>query len=52
MEKNGAAHEFELLADTGNPFAIVLCQAAMANLKLKTAPDVSTNFGLLQGSRR
>jgi len=48
-EKDGTAHEFELLADTGNPFAIVINQAAMAGLKLKTAPDVSTNFGILQG---
>jgi hypothetical protein len=49
MEKNGTVHEFELLADTGNPFAIVFGQAAMASLKLRTAPDVHTNFGVLQG---
>jgi hypothetical protein len=49
LEKDGTAHEFEVLADTGNPFAIVISQAAMANLKLKTALDVETNFGTLNG---
>jgi hypothetical protein len=48
-EPNGTDHEFELLADTGNPFAVVISQAAMTSLKLRTAPDVNTNFGLLQG---
>jgi hypothetical protein len=48
-DKDGTAHEAELLADTGNPFPIIISQAAMANLKQKTAPDVDTNFGLLQG---
>lgn len=49
MEKDGSTHELELLADTGNPFAVVISQAAMAILKLKTALDVNTNFGVLQG---
>ena len=49
-EKDGTVHEFELLADTGNPFAIVISHAAMANLKLKAALDVETNFGPLQGA--
>jgi hypothetical protein len=48
-EKDGTPHEFELLADTRNPFAIILSQAAMTRLKLRTAPDVNTNFGVLQG---
>jgi hypothetical protein len=48
-DKVGTAHEIEFLADTGNPFAIIITQAAMALLKLKTAPDVNTNFGTLQG---
>ena len=50
VEKDGTVHEFELLADTGNPFAVVISESAMAGLKLKTAPDVDTNFGLLQGA--
>jgi len=48
-EKNGTAHEFDLLADTGNPFPIIISQAAMASLNFKSAPDVGTNFGVLQG---
>jgi hypothetical protein len=48
-EKGGTAHWIELLADTGNPFAIVISAANMANLKLKSAPDVNTNFGSLEG---
>ena len=48
-EKDGTTHELALLADTGNPFAIVISEAAMASLKLKMAPDVSTNFGVLLG---
>jgi len=48
-EKNGTAHEIELLADTGNPFAVVISHAVMASLKIRSAPDVNTNFGVLEG---
>src|SRR5437870_3001745 len=46
---DGTTHEIELLADTGNPCAIILSLAVMAKLKQRAAPDVHSNFGLLEG---
>jgi hypothetical protein len=46
---DGTTHEVELLADTGNPCALIISQALMARLKQRAAPDVHSNFGLLQG---
>jgi hypothetical protein len=46
---DGTPHEVELLADTGNPCGIIISQAAMANVKLQAAPDINSNFGLLEG---
>ena len=46
---DGSIAELELLADTGNPCAIVISQQHMLPLKAADAPDVSTNFGVLQG---
>src|SRR5262245_18355425 len=46
---DGTTHELEFLADTGNPCAAVISQANMVKLKHADAPDVTTNFGLLQG---
>jgi hypothetical protein len=46
---DGTAHEVELLADTGNPCALIISQALMARLRLRAAPDRQSNFGLLQG---
>ena len=46
---DGSIAELELLADTGNPCAIIISQQQMLRLKVADAPDVSTNFGLLQG---
>jgi hypothetical protein len=46
---DGGTHEVELLADTGNPCAIIISQALMAILKQRAAPDVRSNFGLLDG---
>ena len=45
----GTTHEVELLADTGSPCALLLSEAATVRLKQRAAPDVNTNFGLLQG---
>jgi hypothetical protein len=47
---DGSTHEVELLADTGNPCALIISQALMATLKQRAAPDVQSNFGLLQGA--
>jgi hypothetical protein len=46
---DGSTHDIELLADTGNPCAIIISQALMARLKLRAAPDLHSNFGLLEG---
>ena len=46
---DGSTHEVELLADTGNPCAIIISQALMARLRQRAAPDRQSNFGLLQG---
>jgi hypothetical protein len=46
---DGATHEVECLADTGNPYAVVLSQAMMGLLEQVAAPGVNTNFGPLQG---
>ena len=46
---DGTTHEVELLADTGNPCAIILGLAHMAALKQRAAPDIHSNFGLLEG---
>ena len=46
---DGSDHEFDLLADTGNPFAIILGQSALAALKHGDIANVGTNFGTLVG---
>lgn len=37
-----------LLADTGNPFAIIIAQSVMRRLNRRTAPSANSNFGLLK----
>jgi hypothetical protein len=39
----------ELLADTGNPCALILSQVKMSRLKHLDGPNLNTNFGLLVG---
>lgn len=46
---DNSIHELELLADTGSPSAIVLSRAELAVLNQGNAPDVNTNFGILEG---
>jgi hypothetical protein len=46
---DGSTKELQLLADTGNPCAVIIGQLEMAGLKAGDGPDVNTNFGLLQG---
>jgi hypothetical protein len=41
--------ELDLRADTGNPCAAIIGQQAMARLKVADAPDMNTNFGVIQG---
>jgi hypothetical protein len=46
---DGSSHEDELVADTGNPCAIIIGQPLMARLKHRSASDLQSNFGLLEG---
>jgi len=46
---DGTFHEVELLADTGNPSAIIIGQQHMSQFKHADAPDLNSNFGLLAG---
>lgn len=46
---DGSRIDATLLADTGNPLAIIVSQRVMRLLKRRTAPSVNSNFGLLQG---
>ena len=46
---DGSTHECELLADTGNPCAVVIGMALMLKLIRRSAPDVQSNFGVPQG---
>lgn len=45
----GKTQELELLADTGNPCALVIGQQAMAFLNHLVTYPISSNFGPLQG---
>jgi hypothetical protein len=46
---NGSTTELDLLADTGNPCALIISQQQMTMLKHGDGPDMNSNFGLLQG---
>jgi hypothetical protein len=46
---DGTIQELELLADTGNPLPLLVSRGFMSRLKHGSAPDVTTNFGLLEG---
>jgi hypothetical protein len=46
---DGTTLEIELLADTGNPCAIIITQALLGRLTWRSASDVQSNFGLLEG---
>ena len=47
----GTFFELELLADTGNPCALIIGDAHMAIAKIRDATDVKSNFGALKGGR-
>jgi hypothetical protein len=46
---DGTTHEVELLADTGNPCAIIISPTLLARVKLRATADLNSNFGLLEG---
>lgn len=47
--KDGATQEFKLVADTGNPFELIIDATSMAELNHGDGPPVETNFGTLAG---
>jgi hypothetical protein len=46
---DGSSQELELLADTGNPCAVIIGVESMRQLKRGDGPDLNTNFGPLHG---
>ena len=48
--RDGSTHEFKLIADTGNPFALVMDAKSVATLHHGEGPAVDTNFGPLDGA--
>ena len=49
-DRNGSESVFKLIADTGNPFALVIDPQSTASLNHGEGPSVDTNFGQLQGA--
>lgn len=50
MALGGRRLDVTLLADTGNPFSIIVSHAVMRRLMRRSATDVETNFGVLEGA--
>src|SRR5262249_13854648 len=46
---DGTVYERELVADTGSPCAVILCQTDLALLRHASASGVQSNFGPLTG---
>jgi hypothetical protein len=51
MARNGTVQTLELLADTGNPYALILSASILAASQLFPGPSTMTNFGLLVGGQ-
>ena len=47
---DGSKQEFKLVADTGNPYALVLSEDLLTKLTFGSSADLQTNFGLLRGA--
>lgn len=50
MGPDGTTKEFKVIADTGNPFALVIGPDSLAQLHHGEGPQVNTNFGPLEGA--
>ena len=48
--EDGSTREFKLIADTGNPFAIIIDCKALVTFNDGEGPPVDTNFGPLDGA--
>ena len=49
VARDGSVGEVELIADTGNPYGVIIGAARMARVKRKSGPVLGSNFGLLAG---
>lgn len=49
LAADGDSRELSVLADTGNPCALIVSVEEMRHFKRGDAPDVQTNFGALAG---
>ena len=47
--RDGTFLELPLLADTGNPCALIISDAHMDLVRISGSPSMSTNFGILRG---
>lgn len=47
--RDGYTNEVQLLADTGNPCAIIIGRQLMKRMQQRTSADTESNFGLLEG---
>ncbi len=49
ISADGRVRQFELLADTGNPCAIIVNVATMQSLRWRASVSTDSNFGPLEG---
>ena len=49
VSADGQSERIHLLADTGNPCAVIIGQAQMKRFRRRGGPDLNTNFGTLNG---
>ena len=49
LAPDGTAREIEMVADTGNPYAVIIGTVQMQQFKWTDAPGLTTNFGPLDG---
>jgi len=47
---DGASQAMDVLADTGNPCALIVSPALLKQFNIGLAPGMSTNFGPLEGA--
>jgi hypothetical protein len=49
LGENGLIRELQLLADTGNPYPLIISSKNMASFQQGFSPDIETNFGPMKG---
>jgi hypothetical protein len=51
IDSQGGIKELAFIADTGNPFPVIMASVHMSEFKQGDGPDVETNFGVLTAGR-